>query len=171
MSNQIENKPDNKVLRVIARIEDGMLVLMLSAMIFLAALQIIMRNGFQAGFTETDSLLRILVLWVGMIGAVVATRERRHISIDVLSRYLSDSYKHYVELVINLFVVVVCALLAFHSMSMMMIDYAAGTIAFSKVPTWVLESILPIAFTIITLRYVMYSWMALMQVLKDKAAR
>lgn len=168
MSNQDISKQDNKFLQVIARIEDGMLVFMLAAMIVLAGMQIILRNAFQMGFTETDSLLRVLVLWVGMIGAVVATRERRHIAIDVLTRYLSDKSNHYVEVIINLFVVAVCGLLATHSMRMLLVDYAEGTIAFSKVPTWLLESILPIAFTIITLRYVMFSWLAASKLLKDK---
>ena len=88
-------------MQVIARIEDGLLVFMLTAMIILAGLQIIMRNVFQSGFIETDSILRVLVLWVGMIGAVVATRERRHISVDVLTRYLSEKSKQYVDVIIK----------------------------------------------------------------------
>ena len=169
MNNQETNQQDNKILQLIARIEDGLLVLMLSAMIVLAGLQIIMRNIFQSGFTETDALLRVLVLWVGMIGAVVATRERRHISIDVLSRYVSDKTKSYVDVIINLFVMIVCGLLATHSMRMLLVDYDSGTIAFSKVPTWMLESILPIAFTIITLRYLMYSYQSIGHMLKGRS--
>ena len=166
MTNQKANPQDNKVLQIIARIEDGLLVFMLSAMIILAGMQIIMRNAFQTGFTETDTLLRILVLWVGMIGAVVATRERRHISIDILTRYLSDKLRLYVEVIINTFVMVVCALLATHAMRMLLIDYAEGTIAFGKVPTWLLESILPIAFSVITLRYMMYGWQSVNRLIK-----
>lgn len=171
MDNQPMIKQDNKFLQVIAHIEDSLLVFMLSAMIILAGMQIILRNIFQTGFTETDALLRVLVLWVGMIGAVVATRERRHISIDVLTRYLSDKSNQYVEVIINVFVVIVCGLLATHSMRMLLVDYAEATIAFSKVPTWLLESILPIAFAIITLRYVMFSWQAVCKLFKDSTVR
>ncbi len=156
-------------MQVIARIEDGLLVFMLTAMIILAGLQIIMRNVFQSGFIETDSILRVLVLWVGMIGAVVATRERRHISVDVLTRYLSEKSKQYVDVIINLFVAVVCGLLATHSMRMLLVDYTEGSIAFSKVPTWLLESILPIAFSIITLRYMMFSWVSFSNLIKVKS--
>lgn len=169
MNNTSTSHQDSKVLQIIARIEDGLLVFMLAAMIILAGLQIIMRNVFQSGFTETDSLLRVLVLWVGMIGAVVASREKRHISIDILSRYLSDKTKQYVDIVINLFVVLVCGLLATHSMRMLLIDYVENTIAFSSVPTWLLESILPIAFSVITLRYLMYSWQSISALNKNKA--
>ena len=161
MSDSVEQKPTHKVLAIIARIEDGLLVLMLSAMIVLAGMQIIMRNLFSTGFTETDSFLKVLVLWVGMLGAIVATRERRHISIDILSRYLSNKQRQISELVIDIFVVFVCGLLAFHSARMMLVDFEARSIAFSGVPTWLLESIMPFAFTIITLRYLMYSWQEL----------
>lgn len=167
MSKPSTSHQDNKVLQIIARIEDGLLVFMLAAMIILAGMQIIMRNIFQAGFTETDSLLRILVLWVGMMGAIVASREKRHISIDILSRYLSDKQKQYTDVVINLFVVIVCGLLATHSMRMLLLDYAENTIAFSNVPTWLMESILPLAFSIITLRYLMYSWQSINALSRD----
>lgn len=158
---------DNKVLRVIARIEDGLLVLLLSSMIILAGMQIILRDLFQTGFVDSDSFLRVLVLWVGMLGAMVATRERRHISIDILSRYLSDKNKQYAEVAINIFVVLVCGLLAVNSLRMLLVDYGGGTIAFAGVPTWLLESILPFAFSMICLRYVLYSWQALRAVIKE----
>lgn len=166
MDNQDLNNQGSKLLHIIARIEDAMLVIILSSMIILAGTQIILRNIFQSGFTESDTLLRILVLWVGMIGAVVATRERRHISIDILTRYLSGKVRLYVDVIINVFVVIVCGLLATHSARMLMVDYTDGTIAFGKVPTWALESILPVAFSIITLRYVMYTWQSVNRLMK-----
>ncbi len=169
MNNSPTAEQDHKVLRIVARIEDGLMVFMLTTMILLAGLQIILRNGFQMGFTETDAILRILVLWVGMIGAVVATRERRHIAIDVLTRYLSEKSRQYVDVIINIFVSVVCGLLATHSMRMLLVDYEEGSIAFSNVPTWLLESILPIAFGIITLRYLMFSGLSMLNLIKGKA--
>ena len=159
----------DKLLKTIARIEDALLVFLLSAMIFLAGLQIIMRNVFSTGITETDSLLKILVLWVGMLGAVVASRERKHISIDILTRYVSDTTRRYVEVLIDVFVVFICSLLATHSMRMLLVDYEAKTIAFSGVPTWLLESILPFAFAVITLRYLMYSWQGIRSIIDHRA--
>lgn len=157
MDNHNESRAD-RVLRYLARLEDGILIALLSTMIFLAVLQIVLRNVFQSGYTDGDSLVRILVLWVGMFGAVVASRERKHISIDVLSRYFSERVQHIVGIVIDIFVIVVCSLLAFHSARMMMEDYEAGSLAFSTVPTWLMESVLPFAFSMIALRYLMFAW-------------
>ena len=71
------------------RAEDALLVLLLSAMIALASTQILLRNLFDSGFVWIDPLLRVLVLWLGLIGATVATRNNRHIRIDLLSKLFS----------------------------------------------------------------------------------
>ena len=57
----------------IHRVEDALLVILLSLMILLAATQILLRNFFDLGFVWADPLLRALVLWLGLIGATVAT--------------------------------------------------------------------------------------------------
>ena len=69
------------------RAEDGLLALLLSVMIVLAGTQILMRNLFDSGFVWIDPLLRVGVLWLGLIGATVATRNNKHIRIDLLSHY------------------------------------------------------------------------------------
>ena len=74
------------------RAEDALLVLLLSAMIVLAATQIMLRNFFDSGFVWIDPLLRVLVLWLGLIGATVATRNNRHIRIDLLSGFSAAMY-------------------------------------------------------------------------------
>jgi TRAP-type C4-dicarboxylate transport system permease small subunit len=51
-----------------------LLVLLLLAMISLAFAQIVLRNGFDGGIIWADSLLRIMVLWIALIGAVVASQ-------------------------------------------------------------------------------------------------
>ena len=61
-----------KGLALLHFLENGLLVGLLVAMIGIAVTQIVMRNGFDSGFLWADSLLRVLVLWIGMIGALVA---------------------------------------------------------------------------------------------------
>ena len=57
----------------------------------LAFLQIFLRNVFTTGLAWGDLVLRNLVLWIGFIGATLATREGKHINIDILSRSLLSS--------------------------------------------------------------------------------
>ena len=153
-------EPDNaptRLLKIIARIEDGILVLLLSVMIGLAFLQIVLRNFFQYGFTDGDHLLRILVLWVGLFGAIVASRERKNINIDVLSRYLDGLAKALVDMVIDLFVVLVAGLFAYHSARLLVQEYALEILVLGAVPSWLVQLVIPLAFTVIALRYLLFS--------------
>ena len=67
----------------LAKAESGVLVFLLFLMVFLAFGQVILRNFLSSGLLWTDLFLRQMVLWVGFLGASLAVRERRHISIDV----------------------------------------------------------------------------------------
>lgn len=163
------NSRATRILSLIARIENMLLVGFLSAMIGLAIFQIILRNMFQSGYTDGDSMLRILVLWVGMLGAVVATRERKHIAIDVLTRYISERAQTIVGLIVEIFVFIVCAIITWYSARMVMIDYEDGGTAFSQVPIWAMELILPIAFAIITLRYCTFVVMRIGELKGDRS--
>ena len=71
-------------------LENSLLSIVLVSMILLASGQIGLRNLFGSGFPWADEALRLLVLWVAMLGAVAASRENRHISIDILSRVLPE---------------------------------------------------------------------------------
>jgi C4-dicarboxylate transporter DctQ subunit len=66
----------------IDRVETAIVVLFISAMLVIAFLQIFLRNVFTTGLTWGDLILRNLVLWIGFIGATLATREGKHINID-----------------------------------------------------------------------------------------
>lgn len=122
-------------------------------MLALALAQIIMRNFFDSGFLWAESFLRILVLWVAMLGAMVASRERNHINIDILSRYLSDSAMLPIRLVTSLFASAVCLACAWYSLEFIGYEYEDGTIAFGVVPVWLCQSIIPIGFTSMGLRF------------------
>ena len=80
-------KPGNPF-EVFAKIEDSILVLILVAMIFLAFLQIVLRNVFGVGLIWVEPLVRQMLLWVALAGAMVATRDHNHITVDAVSRFL-----------------------------------------------------------------------------------
>ena len=135
------------------RVEDAFLALLLTAMVVLAPLQILLRNVFDQGISWADPLIRVLVLWVGLMGAVAAARGDRHISIDAVSRMISAPARARVGLVTSAFTTVVCALLAWHSGRFVLDEYTYGSQAFSGIPAWILEVVIPVAFGLIAIRY------------------
>lgn len=156
MTTDAEPKNNNllkRLLQYTITVEDGLLVVMLSTMIIVATIQILLRNVWDTGLAWGDPLLRVLVLWVGLLGAMVATREDNHITIDILSRYLSPRGKDLSQLITTAFTSVVCGILAFHSARFVIQDREAGVIAFTTMPAWLFELIIPFGFAVICLRF------------------
>ena len=147
-----EPKPP-RPLRLLASAENGILITLLLCMIALAGAQIVMRNVFHSGYVDGDQLLRILVLWVGLFGAVVATRDDKHIAIDLLTRYFSAHLALLVRAVVQLFVALICGIISYHSVRFVILEYDSGTMAFGAIPAWVAELVLPLAFGIMTVRH------------------
>lgn len=150
------NVNDNKFIKFINKIEDGLLVIILTSMIILAVYQIVARNLFSEGIVWIDPLLRTLVLWVGLSGAVVATRTDNHIRIDVFAKYLPKYILPYIQRLVYLFTMSICLLIAWHAGRFVYSEYEYGTIAFSGVPSWVTGLIIPLSFTLIAIRYALF---------------
>jgi TRAP-type C4-dicarboxylate transport system permease small subunit len=147
----------SRLLRATALIEDALLVLILATMVGLAATQIILRNFFDGAILWADPMLRVGVLWVGMIGAMVATRSDKQISVDAVSRFLPTRMKARVRVITDLFTAVISAVVAWSALRLVLDDRAAGVTAVAFVPVWICEAILPLAFGIIALRYVLFA--------------
>ena len=142
-----------RVLTIIHALEDGLLALMLAMMIFLAGSQILLRNLFETGFAWADPVLRLLVLWVGLLGALAASRTDKHIAIDVFSRLLGPRALAGVKSLTALFTATVSGLIAYHAARFVAMEQEAGVIGIAGLPAWMLELILPVGFGLITLRY------------------
>lgn len=126
-------------------------------MILLSSGQIMLRNFLDIGIIWIDPLLRVLVLWTALIGATVASRENKHIRIDLISRLFSKRVHLGIQAFIGLFTFTVCAIIAWHGSRWVLFDYQDKLTGFSGVPSWALEIIIPIAFGLIAIRYLMHS--------------
>jgi len=147
----------SRLSRVIRAVEDVILALVLSVMIGLAATQIVLRNVFDAGLMWADPMLRVMVLWVGLLGAIVATRMDKQITVDVLSRLLPSRWTAAARVVTDLFTAGVSLILAWHAGRLVIDERLVGTVAFANVPMWVCESILPVAFLVIGVEYLVHA--------------
>ena len=151
---------------ILHRVEDAVLVGLLLLMIGMSVTQIFLRNLFEAGIVWSDVMVRILVLWVGLIGAMVASRQDNHITIDILDRYLPERGKVYANFVVKLFTALICTIAAYYSLLFVQMEFADGGMAFAQVPSWLCEAIIPFAFTVIALRYFLLSFVNLKRILK-----
>ena len=63
--------------------ENCLLVLLIFLVILLSSGQIILRMFFDQSYAFIDPLIRHLVLWTGMWGAVVAARDDKNLRIEI----------------------------------------------------------------------------------------
>jgi TRAP-type C4-dicarboxylate transport system permease small subunit len=155
--------PTGRLVRVINRIEATILTMFLAAMVTLSLAQIVIRNvdllreALSANLVWADPLVRVMVLWLGMIGALAATRDDRQITVDALSRLLAERTRAVVRVLTDLVTAAISATVAWHAGRLVADEKAMGMMAFAGVPLWVCELILPVAFGLIALRYLLYA--------------
>lgn len=142
--------------RIACFIEDGFLIGLLLFMILLASLQILLRNVFDTGLVWADELLRIQVLWVGLLGAVAASRDDNHINIDLLTRFLPPRFRLGVRIAVDLFTSSVCMLVAWHALRFVQLEFEFDSRLLGRWPAWIFQSIIPIGFVLIAYRYLLY---------------
>ena len=134
-------------------VEKWAIIILLSFLMVMAFVQVVLRNLFSTGFVWADIILRNSVLWIALLGASIATKERKHIAIDVVSRYFSIRKKYVIEIVVSIVSVFVCHLLATASWTFLNDERDAGSILVLNIPTWYFLVIVPFAFYAIAFRF------------------
>ena len=147
----------SRALGLLHTAEDTFLALLLLAMVVLAPLQIFLRNFFDMGLTWADPLIRVLVLWIGLLGAVAASRGNRQISIDVVSRLLAPRAQAVVGVLTGAFTSAVSGLVAWHSGRFVATELAYESVAFSGIQAWIFQIVIPFSFGAIAIRYALYT--------------
>jgi TRAP-type C4-dicarboxylate transport system permease small subunit len=144
-----------RILNFIHRFEDSVLAILLVAMILLASAQIVLRNVFEISIVWADPLLRIMVLWAALIGALAASRENKHITIDLLTRVMNETARRITRIFTSLFTAVVTGLVAYHAGRFVVMEYETRNLVLG-IPAWIFEAIIPAVFALMAIRYVIH---------------
>ncbi|MCY7295152.1 TRAP transporter small permease [Alteromonas sp. a30] len=131
------------------------MTLLFFSLLFIAALQIVLRNIFDSGLLWGDDFIQSVVLWIGFVGAMYASRNASHINIDVISRFLPAAFSAFVYRAVYGLTSIICAAAAFFSGQFVQLEMEDSVNAFLNVPIWVVEIIIPISFAVIGVRYLL----------------
>jgi TRAP-type C4-dicarboxylate transport system permease small subunit len=139
---------------VLRHVENGLLAALVLLLVVLAGAQIVLRDVFHTALSFADPLMRQLVLWTGMLGALAAVRDDKHIALDVLQRFLKPAAQKMARVLTLGFAAVVCAVLAYYCHAMVQIDFDGATPSpLAELPAWTAEMILPVGFGLMALRF------------------
>ncbi len=153
-----DNTEPSPRLQALHRLEDGVLALLLFVSLGLALLQIVLRMVFDSGLDWIGPLIRVLMVWLGLWAAMVATREGRQITMDALSQHLSSPVRRRLRRLTDLLAMLVCLLLAGvgWSMTTMTREFAdPGPLGW---PLWWFQALFPVAMAVMGLRYGLHVW-------------
>ncbi|PHR29772.1 MAG: hypothetical protein COA36_02645 [Desulfotalea sp.] len=159
---------DMGIFRVVNKVEEILLSLTLMTMILLACSQIFLRTFLSTGLLWADPLLRYLVLWSGLLGAVAATGQGKHIALDVLSRSVPKAFAPW----INFSTLVFCSLTSM-GLSWAGILFIQGELEYELIgplslPVWFWSAIFPVAFCLITVKYLILCFLQLRRIFQMK---
>ena len=143
--------------RVLEKFEYQIIVCLLSLMIILSFGQMVSRNLFHQSLVWGDTFLRQLVLWTGFLGASLAVRQNKHISIDVLSNFLPTSSKNKVFTFTRIVTAIISGFLAWAAWSFVQFEKESESTLFLDLPVWIFQLILPYSFLIIAFRFLLHS--------------
>jgi TRAP-type C4-dicarboxylate transport system permease small subunit len=152
------------------RLEDAVLVALLSAMILIGGAQIVMRNFVGEALGGADETQRLIVLWLAILGAVAASRDRKQLRIDLVSRYLRGPLRLLLEAFADLLTAAVAGLIAWHALAFVRESMAFGDQLVGGIPAWVVQAVIPLGFALIALRHLADGLLALIGRRREPAA-
>ncbi|MDA0336215.1 MAG: TRAP transporter small permease [bacterium] len=138
---------------LLPRLEVGLLVLLMGTLMGLAFAQILLRNLFAVTWLWADPLIRHLVLWTSLLGALLATRDNRHIRIDALLRLLPGGKGEILATVGDAIAAATCFVLTAPAVRFVIDEASFGGDAFLDVPRWIAQLIFPLVFGGMGLRF------------------
>jgi TRAP-type C4-dicarboxylate transport system permease small subunit len=136
---------------LLSRAVSAALVVLFIVMTLLAMVQVFLRYFFNAGIPWADIAARELVMWVGILGAVLATKEDKHFQIDVLTRFLAQRKQKWFRSFSDFVAGVVCYFLGKASLTFLGID--AGETTFLNIPVVIVELIIPVGFYLLMVQF------------------
>lgn len=145
-------------LKALHRAEDLLLATLLALLLALSVGQIGLRLLFDTGVTWAEPLSRSGVFWLAMLGALGATRTRKHIAIDALPRLLPAWGQRTLWAISHLAAAAVCGLLCWHGAALVASEFEMPVPWIAGISSGWPMLILPLGFGVMALRFVISAW-------------
>jgi TRAP-type C4-dicarboxylate transport system permease small subunit len=138
--------------RVLAIGAASLLVCAFALMLGLASLQLLLRAARLPSIPWGDIAARQLVIWVGFLGAYLATRGGRHFRIDVITRLFPPRARAWVTVVSDLLAAAVCVFLVKAGATFVTAGLDPRAILFLGIPQTAAAMIVPAGFALVALQ-------------------
>ncbi len=146
-------------MKILDRIEELLVVVMLALMTLMTFLQVVMRYGFNSGFTWVLELTTIFFAVMIFVGISYGVRVGAHIGVDALVKRLPPGPRRATSTVVVLLCLLYAGLVIYGSWvyvsKMKMVGVELDDL---PIPIWVVRSILPLGFALLAFRFGQVLW-------------
>jgi tripartite ATP-independent transporter DctM subunit len=125
---------------------------MLLLIILLPLLEIGSRPIFGQGISGSINYVRHATLWFAFLGAVLAAKAKRHISLGV-SAFLTGRGKKLADVIAASLAMTVCLVLANAAFDMLVAERSSEVQLGGFIPLWVAQSIMPVCFVLLAFNF------------------
>lgn len=132
--------------------EESFAALALAAMVALPLLEIAVRAAAGTGVPGSQPFVQHLTLWVGFLGAALAARDGRLLSLATAQFLPAGAARRAARVAAAAVAAAVATLLGLASCELVAITRDAGTEVAAGVPAWATQLVLPAAFAAVALR-------------------
>ena len=137
----------------VARVEGGAVGVLLLAMVAIPAGETLSRRFLGRGLPGSAILVQHLTLWVGFLGALLATGTGKHLALSTAEAIPAGLPRRSAALLTRMISTAVCALLAYASFELVSAERSSDRTLPLGIPFWWSELIMPVASALIAIRF------------------
>lgn len=145
--------------RIVDRLEEGVISLLLVGMTLLVFVEVILRFVFNTGFLWMQEITLLMSAWMVLFGASYVLKIGAHIGVDAVVRLIPPLARRWVSAFAAVLCLIYCSLFLYggwlYLEKMHMIRIELEDVALER---WVAHSILLIGFTMLSIRFLQLMW-------------
>lgn len=140
---------------IVNRLEELLVSIALTIGSILTFIEVVLRYGFGASLGITQELVIYLLIFTGLIGASIGVREKTHIGVDIIVKNFPVGLQKIIVVTGLLISAAFCMIFAILGLQHTQILAQFGQVTPEmEIPLFIPKSIVPIAFGLMTLRFV-----------------
>lgn len=114
----------NRVIGVLNKIEEIILVVLFSAMVLIIFVQVIMRKANHSLYWS-EELGKFLFVWISWLGISIAQRKGEHIKITMLTDRLPYRLAQVFNIIADIIVILICAVTFYYGVTLVISQWAS----------------------------------------------
>lgn len=149
-----------KVLKFLnERLEEIFLVILMVAAVIIVTMQVLTRYLLKIPLPWSEEIARYMFLWLTWVGAAYATKERKHVRIDIVYNSLKPGAKKICDVISTLVWIGFLAMMSYLSLKLTASVASGGQIAVgSGLPMWIPYASIPTGMILMLFRLLQNCW-------------